>query len=290
MNGQRVPRRARRAARPARRSSSSGRARTGRPATKSVPADLRVDHVYLVSCKYLSRIVVNASPQHLFDRLLKGGHGQRTAATGSTRSRPTSTPRCTTTVRAASVDSRCPTTSPTLDAEQRRALAHSFERGSAWPGDGDARYAALVDARRDGVGAALAGRDRRRTRRRCCGGCCASAARRTSCSARRRRASCGCASPRRGTGASTSSSALRRSSRAPAASRWSTGTRSCAARDDGAERRRARPRRDALEPRPLLRAARSQGVPRHAARRGSRLLPARLTHGVRPEARWRCGP
>ena len=45
---------------------------------EAVPADLRVDHVYLVSCKYLSDIVVNASPEHLFDRLLKGGHGQRT--------------------------------------------------------------------------------------------------------------------------------------------------------------------------------------------------------------------
>src|SRR3954465_16075557 len=44
---------------------------------EAVPADLRVDHVYLVSCKYLSKIVVNASPEHLFDRQLKGGHGQR---------------------------------------------------------------------------------------------------------------------------------------------------------------------------------------------------------------------
>ena len=44
---------------------------------EAVPADLRVDHVYLVSCKYLSRIVVNASPHHLFDRLLAGGHGRR---------------------------------------------------------------------------------------------------------------------------------------------------------------------------------------------------------------------
>jgi hypothetical protein len=36
-----------------------------------VPADLRVDHVYLVSCKYLSKIVVNASPSRLFDGLLR---------------------------------------------------------------------------------------------------------------------------------------------------------------------------------------------------------------------------
>ena len=36
-----------------------------------VPADLRVDHVYLVSCKYLSKIVANAAPARLFDGLLR---------------------------------------------------------------------------------------------------------------------------------------------------------------------------------------------------------------------------
>lgn len=45
------------------------------PGEEVVPADLRVDHVYLVSCKYLSRILINASPSHLFDRGLRGGHG-----------------------------------------------------------------------------------------------------------------------------------------------------------------------------------------------------------------------
>lgn len=43
------------------------------PGDEVVPADLRIDHVYLVSCKYLSKILVNASPAHLFDRLLRGG-------------------------------------------------------------------------------------------------------------------------------------------------------------------------------------------------------------------------
>lgn len=45
------------------------------PGDEVVPADLRVDHVYLISCKYLSRILINASPAHLFDRALAGGHG-----------------------------------------------------------------------------------------------------------------------------------------------------------------------------------------------------------------------
>lgn len=47
------------------------------PGDEVVPADLRIDHVYLVSCKYLSKIVLNASPPRLFDRLLMGGHGQQ---------------------------------------------------------------------------------------------------------------------------------------------------------------------------------------------------------------------
>ncbi|MGH9024496.1 MAG: hypothetical protein ACRDWD_00015 [Acidimicrobiia bacterium] len=37
------------------------------PDEDAVPADLYVDHVYLVSCKYLSRILANASPAKLFD-------------------------------------------------------------------------------------------------------------------------------------------------------------------------------------------------------------------------------
>ncbi len=48
------------------------------PGYDLIPADLRVDHVFLISCKYLSRILFNASPSHLFDRMLadrKGGTG-----------------------------------------------------------------------------------------------------------------------------------------------------------------------------------------------------------------------
>jgi len=49
------------------------------PGDEVAPVDLRVDHVFLVSCKYLSRILINASPFHLFERLLQGGHGIREA-------------------------------------------------------------------------------------------------------------------------------------------------------------------------------------------------------------------
>jgi hypothetical protein len=56
---------------------------TGRaPGDEVVPADLRVDHVYLVSCKYLSKILFNVSPASIFDSLLFGGTGRRVRATG----------------------------------------------------------------------------------------------------------------------------------------------------------------------------------------------------------------
>ena len=46
------------------------------------PVDLRIDHVYLVSCKYMSDILFNASPSHIFDSLLVGGLGGRRRGAG----------------------------------------------------------------------------------------------------------------------------------------------------------------------------------------------------------------
>jgi len=40
------------------------------PGYDFLPADLRVDHVFLVSCKYLSKVLANPSPAHLFKRAL----------------------------------------------------------------------------------------------------------------------------------------------------------------------------------------------------------------------------
>jgi len=49
------------------------------PGADPIPADLRVDHVYLVSCKYNSRIQLNASPWSIFGG---GVDPARAAATG----------------------------------------------------------------------------------------------------------------------------------------------------------------------------------------------------------------
>lgn len=42
------------------------------PGDDAIPADLRIDWVYLVSCKYLSKVLLNPSPARLFDGLLVG--------------------------------------------------------------------------------------------------------------------------------------------------------------------------------------------------------------------------
>jgi len=47
------------------------------PGDVAVPADLRIDHVYLVSCKYLSNVLHNASPWALFERQLVGAFARR---------------------------------------------------------------------------------------------------------------------------------------------------------------------------------------------------------------------
>lgn len=46
---------------------------THAPGDEVVPADLRIDHVWLVSCKYLSKVLANSAPARLFDRALVGG-------------------------------------------------------------------------------------------------------------------------------------------------------------------------------------------------------------------------
>ena len=277
MNGQAFLARARRAARPAAARRRVAGRRTASVGDEAVPADLRVDHVYLVSCKYLSRIVVNASPQHLFDRLLAGGHGQRSGGDWFDEVAPDEHAALYATVRDA-VDTRAARRRrPTLSAEQRRALAHSFERGSAWPGDGDALLRGAGRARRGRVGAALA---RRRSAPKAesmlwrllrigSAPYFVLGASPKGFTALADRHTVGLAPALRAPRASTSR-------RAPAGSRWSRGTRSCAGAPTATETRGARARRDPLEPRALLRPARGEGVPRHPARRGARLLRARL--------------
>jgi hypothetical protein len=111
------------------------------PGDEVVPADLRVDHVYLVSCKYLSRIVVNASPHHLFDRLLAGGQGRR-GGDWFREVAPDEHRRLYDAVRAEfGID--LPDDVTALDTVQRRALGLALRSG--WPGETVTQYRALVE-------------------------------------------------------------------------------------------------------------------------------------------------
>ena len=47
------------------------------PGYDFIPADLRIDHVYLISCKYRSSLLMNASPSFLFDRMLADRSGRQ---------------------------------------------------------------------------------------------------------------------------------------------------------------------------------------------------------------------
>ena len=210
--------------------------------------------------------------------------GSAAAATGSTRSRPPSTPRCTRRSATPST-SRCPHDVTELDAEQRRdarALVRARQRVAGRRRRALRRRSSSASptSRR----AAGAPRSARRPRR-CCGGCCASAARPTSCSARRRKGFMRLriatpwdwrqqfelrqfdVEPRAGGQPMVAWDAIVR--------RRADGTRAC----------RARARRGPLESRPLLRTARGEGVPRHPARRGAGLLPARPDRSRTP-VRW----
>ena len=230
-----VPARARRAARPAADRGRVAAARTRSVGDEAVPADLRVDHVYLVSCKYLSRIVVNASPRapvrpSAQGRARPARRRQLVRRDRAGRARRVVRDACATRVDAR----RCPMTSPRStpsSGARSRTRSSAAARGRATATSATRRWSTRVAA---GVGAAVARRDRHRTRSRCCGGCCASAARRTSCSARRRRASLRfrIATPwdwrqhfeLRG---------VRRRSRAPAGNRWSTWNAVVRRRADG---------------------------------------------------------
>jgi hypothetical protein len=110
---------------------------------EAVPADLRVDHVYFVSCKYLSRIVVNAAPSHLFERMLAGGYGRRTRVDWFAEVAPAELDALYDEVRDVVPDT-LPDDARGCTAAQRRLLATTL-RG-AWPTvEAEQRYRALVE-------------------------------------------------------------------------------------------------------------------------------------------------
>jgi hypothetical protein len=110
------------------------------PGYERVPADLRVDHVYLVSCKYLSSILHNASPSALFDHGLgatdgRAGDWYATVAPGEYQALYEA-------VRASAPG--LPDRAEQLDRAGRTALKAALADG--WPDGAAARYQELADA------------------------------------------------------------------------------------------------------------------------------------------------
>ncbi|MBA2624152.1 MAG: hypothetical protein H0U89_00855 [Acidimicrobiia bacterium] len=116
---------------------------TGRrraPGDEAVPSDLRIDHVYLVSCKYLSRILHNPSPARLVEGLLTRAPVDDTSDWYQ-RVAPAEHQELYEACAAAGDELLLPQAVADLSRAQRRQLAHRL-RGS-WPAAAVEPYARL---------------------------------------------------------------------------------------------------------------------------------------------------
>ena len=111
-----------------------------RPSADAViPVDLRVDHVYLISCKYLSKILFNGSPSGVFEGLLGLRPASRSAdwySTVASREHQALYELVRLSDGPSHVDE--------LSKDERRAVRVSI--GSAWTAEAATAYAELVRA------------------------------------------------------------------------------------------------------------------------------------------------
>jgi len=108
------------------------------PGDEVVPSDLRIDHVYLVSCKYISRILHNPSPARLVEGLLSQGPVDD-ARDWYERTAPDEYQAL---YEACSEGDPClPQSAGELTTPQRRALAARL--GSGWPSGAALAYERL---------------------------------------------------------------------------------------------------------------------------------------------------
>ncbi len=108
------------------------------PGDEAIPADLRIERVYLVSCKYLSKILHNAAPARLFEGLLAAGGG---GADWYERCAPGAYQALYETCRPLVLG--LPVAAGDLDPAGRRALATALAEG--WPPEAAARYRELAN-------------------------------------------------------------------------------------------------------------------------------------------------
>lgn len=111
------------------------------PGDEVAPIDLRIDHVYLISCKYRSAITINAAPGHLFRRLLQGPHGVR-EPDWFEETALEAYQALYETVRSALGLPELPRDVRTLGPGHRRTLADALRE--AWPSEAVERYRCLV--------------------------------------------------------------------------------------------------------------------------------------------------
>ncbi len=100
------------------------------PGDDVIPADLRIDHVFLVSCKYLSDILLNPGPQRLFDRLLLGE--ERSTANWFQATAPMEFQTLYAAAQSHSQLADLPAAGSELTRVQQRALKQAFN-ARTWP-------------------------------------------------------------------------------------------------------------------------------------------------------------
>lgn len=114
------------------------------PGDTAVPSDLRVDHVYLISCKYLSKVLHNASPWALFDQHLVGARSRRNEGDWFDAVAPAEHQELYQLVRQRyGADLGLPESVGALGATHRRELRDRIPRD--WDDACRAAYAALVE-------------------------------------------------------------------------------------------------------------------------------------------------
>jgi hypothetical protein len=117
------------------------------PADDAVPADLRIDHVYLVSCKYASKVLHNASPWSLFDRCLAGAPARGAGDWFAEVAPAEHQAHYQAVRRLMDAGDRFPERVGDLDREQRRVLATARDRTSPETATAYSELAAAVSQR-----------------------------------------------------------------------------------------------------------------------------------------------
>jgi hypothetical protein len=115
------------------------------PAYEQIPADLRVDHVYLISCKYGSNILFNGSPGNVFDRLLAERKVDR-SIDWFVDVAPEPYQELYDACRSWVGDSELPARAADLDSSGRGVLKAALPKGKAWPDELSEPYHWFVNA------------------------------------------------------------------------------------------------------------------------------------------------